>query len=342
MGLRTFFFLLGSLVLSVYILIIGKTLILPLVLAVFIWYLINVLTDVYARIKIRGRSLPRMLCFTASLLTILAALWCLQDIITSNVAKVAELAPFYQERMIKLTRRALDMLQLKQTPNIAQLIGYLNLRKIISLLAGTLTGLAGNAGLILVYLIFILLEQKSFNTKLSVVVSNPKQEETVRKIINRIDSDIRIYIGIKTLISFLTAIASFFVMIAVGIDFATFWGIIIFIFNFIPVIGPVIATICPALLALVQFDSFYPFIIVTSSISAIQVVIGNFLETKLMGNSLNMSPILILISLAVWQQIWGIAGMFLGMPIMVIVMIILSHFPRTRPVALMFSKDGKI
>ena len=80
-----------------------------------------------------------------------------------------------------------------------------------------------------------------------------------------------------------------------------------------------------------------PFLIVTPSLAAIQIFVGNFLEPMMMGSSLNISPFATLVSLAVWGSIWGIPGMFLCVPITVIAMIVFAHFPRTRPIAVMLS-----
>ena len=126
------------------------------------------------------------------------------------------------------------------------------------------------------------------------------------------------------------------------VDFAGFWAVIIFLLNYIPTIGSLLGILFPALLALVQFDTFVPFLIVTPSLAVIQVFIGNFLEPMMMGSSLNISPFATLVSLAVWGSIWGMPGMFLCVPITVIAMIIFAHFPRTRPITVMLSTDGRV
>ncbi|MDP4880420.1 MAG: AI-2E family transporter, partial [Opitutales bacterium] len=95
-------------------------------------------------------------------------------------------------------------------------------------------------------------------------------------------------------------------------------------------------------LTLVQFDTLGPFIITASVLTALQFCIGSLLEPKLMGNRLNLSPIVILLSLGLWGSIWGIPGMFLCVPITVIIMIICSYFPSSRPVAILLSGNGEL
>ncbi len=97
------------------------------------------------------------------------------------------------------------------------------------------------------------------------------------------------------------------------------------------------------MLTLVQFpDTLGPFIVTISVLSAIQFCIGSLIEPKLMGNRLNLSPIVILLSLGLWGSIWGIPGMFLCVPITVIIMIVCSYFPNTRPVAVLLSGNGQV
>ena len=140
----------------------------------------------------------------------------------------------------------------------------------------------------------------------------------------------------------MTGLISYLVLKVVGVDFASFWAVLIFLLNFIPTIGSIIATLFPSLLTLVQFPTLGPFIATISVLTAVQFCIGSLLEPRLMGNRLNLSPIVILLSLGLWGSVWGIPGMFLCVPITVIIMIICSYFPGTRPLAILLSGNGKV
>jgi AI-2 transport protein TqsA len=124
--------------------------------------------------------------------------------------------------------------------------------------------------------------------------------------------------------------------------FTETWALLIFVLNYIPNIGSIVAVAFPALLALVQFETLGPFIILVISLTTIQLAIGSVLEPMLMGNTLNMSPLAIILGLAFWGTIWGIVGMFLSVPIMVMVMIVCAHVPSWRWMAILLSKDGQI
>ena len=115
-------------------------------------------------------------------------------------------------------------------------------------------------------------------------------------ILTHAQEDIQTYLWIKTVTSTITGMVSYGVLLTVGVDFAGFWAFTIFMLNFIPTIGSIIATLFPALLALIQFDTIGPFLVVLIGVGAIQVIVGNFLEPKLMGNSLNVSPFVVMMS----------------------------------------------
>ncbi|MFC1616553.1 AI-2E family transporter, partial [Patescibacteria group bacterium] len=132
------------------------------------------------------------------------------------------------------------------------------------------------------------------------------------------------------------------VLKVIGVDFPEFWAFIIFLFNYIPVVGSLVAVSFPIMLSLVQFPGLLVGLIVTVCLFSIQFIVSNFVEPPLIGNSLNLSPVVIVLSLALWGSIWGIIGMILCVPITVIVNIVFSKFPNTRPVAILLSSNGTI
>jgi predicted PurR-regulated permease PerM len=219
---------------------------------------------------------------------------------------------------------------------------WLDIPSFLTSIASSLTSILASGGLILIYIGFLFLEQGHFTNKITALVADPNKEQDANKIINRIRDDIQKYITIKVITSSLTGILSYIILRIADVDFAGVWGLLIFLLNFIPTIGSIIATIFPALIALAQSDGYTLFLVVLFGIGALQVCIGNILEPRLMGSSFNLSPIIILLNLALWGYIWGIPGMFLCVPFLIIVTIILSHFPQTRPMAIILSSDGRL
>ncbi|MCC3860289.1 AI-2E family transporter [Pseudemcibacter aquimaris] len=342
MGVLPYIGGLGLITLTVYIMVVGRDLIVPFLISVVIWYLINTLSDYYYKIKIGAFRFPKALCFITSLITTIVAIYLIVEMIGNNIADVRAAAPVYQENLLNLSDRVFNLLGIENQPNLSQLIGQIDLRPFISNIAGTMASIAGNAGLILIYVLFLFLEQASFSPKLEALLNGSKHSGTVQEIIHTIHEKIETYVAIKTFVSILTGTACYFVLLMNDVDYASFWAFIIFLLNYIPTVGSMLAVLFPALLSLVQFPTFTPFLIVLTSLVCIQVAVGNILEPKLMGNSLNLSPLVVMLSLAIWGSIWGVAGMFLSVPFTVILMIIFSEFPKTRPIAILLSQNGKI
>ena len=327
-----------------YLLFIGKDLLLPLVIAIALWYLINVLARAFSHIAIGGFRFPMPVCLTASLLTFIFLIMALINFLSSTVGDVLDVAPIYQENLTTRLENLsfVDMSEFEGQSLPQLLTTWLDIPSFLTSIASSLTGILASGGLILIYIGFLFLEQGHFTKKITALVADPNKEQDANKIINRIRDDIQKYITIKIITSSLTGILSYIILRIVDVDFAGVWALLIFLLNFIPTIGSIIATIFPALIALAQSDGYTLFLVVLFGIGALQVCIGNILEPRLMGSSFNLSPIIILLNLALWGYIWGIPGMFLCVPFLIIVTIILSHFPQTRPMAIILSSDGRL
>ena len=128
----------------------------------------------------------------------------------------------------------------------------------------------------------------------------------------------------------------------IGIELPGLWAFMIFLLNFIPTVGSLVATIFPSIFSILQFGDLSHFLLVLGFIGAVQLFVGNFLEPRMMGSRLNISPIVILISLTFWGFIWGIIGMILAVPIMAMIIIICSQFPKAQSIAIALSKNGEI
>lgn len=327
-----------------YLLVVGESLLLPLVIAIALWYLINTLARGFSRIEVAGFKFPMPVCLGASLLTFLLLIWALVNFLSASADDVLDVAPIYQEN---LTRRLesvpfIDFAAFEERSLSELITDWIDIPSYATSIASSFAGILANGGLILIYLGFLFLEQGHFSNKISALVSNPDREDEAHRIITRIRNDIQKYISIKMFTSSLTGILSFTFLSTVGVDFAAVWGLLIFLLNFIPTVGSIVATIFPALIALAQSDGYTLFVLVLLGIGALQICIGNILEPRLMGSSFNLSPVVILLNLALWNAIWGIPGMFLCVPFLIIVAIVLSHFPQTRPVAIMLSSDGNL
>lgn len=330
-------------VLVFYLLIVGEALLLPLVIAIAFWYLINTLAAAFARLNIGGKNPPMAICLIASIFTFLMLIWALVNFLSGRVQAVVEVAPVYQTNLMNRLESMpfIDVAQFQDMNFLQLLTDWIDIPSYATSVAASFASILANGGLILIYVGFLFLEQKHFKSKILALVSKGKEDD-VNEIIVRIRGDIQKYIGIKMFTSALTGILSYIVMRMLDVDFAGVWGLLIFLLNFIPTVGSIIATIFPAMIALAQSEGYSLFLFVLLGIGAIQVCVGNIIEPRLMGSRFNMSPIVILLNLALWGYIWGIPGMFLCVPFLIIITIILSYFPQTRPIAIMLSRDGRL
>ncbi len=148
-----------------------------------------------------------------------------------------------------------------------------------------------------------------------------------------VDQKIRRYVGIKLVISAITGLLVWLSLRVIGLELAGVFGILAFLLNFIPSIGSVIAVLLPIPMAVAQFqDGLWPIVLVILFPSIIQIVIGNIIDPKLMGEGLNLHPVTILLALSFWGLLWGIVGMFLAAPMTAVIRIVLMQFDTLQPI----------
>jgi len=320
----------------------AKAFLVPLVLAVFALILVNALDRVWRRIPVGGRRLPTAVVTPISVAVIVSVGVAVALLIADNSARIVQESPRYQARFLELYEGATAWLDLDSPDPIERYLESINVGALAGRVLTGVGGVLGNAALVFVYLFFLLAERRFFLTKLENMASDPKDRATIAGILDQIDHDVTRYIGIKTVVSLLTAAPALAVMAWVGLDFAPVWAVLIFLLNFIPNIGSLVATALPALMALLQFETFWPFVIVAAGLTVIQLIVANLVEPPLMGRTLNMSPLVVIISLVLWSLIWGLAGAFLCVPMTAVVLIVLSKFPSTRWMAVLLSRSGRI
>ncbi|WP_133129434.1 AI-2E family transporter [Legionella yabuuchiae] len=325
-----------------YLLMAGRGLLIPLIIAIFIWNLLNTIHNAIQRTPRVGSKLPYWFSMVLSLVVVIILVKILIDIITNNVNEVIYASSRYQENLTHILNSFDTGLHIKLLASVDNYFKNLSVQGILLNIYGVFTTIMGSAVLIGLYVVFLFIEQHFLKQKIDALFPQPAHRQVVDSIISHIVKDTQTYLGIKTLMSLITATASWIIMKSVGLDFAEFWALLIFFLNYIPNIGAIIATAFPALLALIQFKTWLPFFIVTSGIVVVQFVIGNFVEPKYLSKSLNLSPLVILFALGLWGAIWGILGMFLSVPITVMMMIIFAHFEATRPIAILLSQDGYV
>jgi len=169
----------------------------------------------------------------------------------------------------------------------------------------------GNAFMIVLYALFIIIEEHQFEAKIQQLFPDKNRFDKFWETMNKIQTSISDYFRLKAMVSLIT-------------------------------IGSLVATIFPAIYALLQFGTFLPPILILSIVGIVQLIVGNYIEPRVMGSSMNISPLVTILALTFWGMLWGVTGMILSIPIMVVIIIIFSQFESTRPAAILLSEKGEI
>jgi len=321
-----------------YTLYIGASFIIPFIIALLFSFAIIGASHFYQQFKI-----PPFVSMLLSLWTYWLVFWLFWELINSNIQDVIEKLPEYQKQIELIIKSFFESTGIPEPKSLAQVLENLNLSNIFSLILGAITGIFSSTGIIIFYTLFILLEYRYFGDKLSLVISDEDRRKSVLETIHKIKKDTKAYFIIKTIVSFVTALLSYIIMILFALDFAIFWAFLIFILNFIPSVGSIIALLFPISIGLIQKDiSFLSFALMSGWLVGVQVLMWNIIEPKFMGNRLNLSPLAIIIWLSFWWALWWVVWMLLSVPIMVIINIILAKIPETRWFAILLSEKWEL
>ncbi|WP_428686754.1 AI-2E family transporter [Roseibium sp.] len=325
-----------------WLLVVGRSLLLPFVIALIVWYMINALSRAFQTVPIGPWRMPGFVAFALSLLTIFAVGTFVLDIVTANLSQLAQDAPTYQKRLETLFSQLSGRFHLNDPIELKDFLPDSVVPRMVTAGASLVTTIAGSASLVFIYVLFLVFEQSTFDRKFERLFPTPEQAQSAFAMRAEINRSIMHYFSIKTAVSVATGLLTSLVLTAIGLPYAALFGFIAFLLNYIPTIGSLISVIFPSLLALVYYDSLGPFLAIASGLGAIQFSIGNFIEPRLMGANLNLSGLVIMLSLAFWGAIWGVVGMVLCVPLTVMIVIVCARFEGSRPIAVLLSQTGDV
>lgn len=347
-SMATFAYVFLAVALGVYVCKIASDIMIPFVIAVFIWYLINAVARFLGLLHtVSGRVLPRFWRFVIAILLMLGLATLIFELVHQNIDTVIRDAPKFQSSFARIVEDVSGALHLDHVPSFEEMreevMGkYVDIGTVVKYLATMLTDTAGKTLAILFFVGFLLYEQRYFDRKTKWMIADPEREQRFRAALRQVDEKIQKYIGVKALVSFLDSFLTFSILSAFSVDFAGFWGVMAFFLHFIPYAGSLVAIALPVLTALIQFSDIGTAFMVLAALSTSHAMLGHVLDPYLMGNNLNLSPIFIITNLAAWGMIWGVPGMFLAIPILAIVTLLMAQFEATRPYAILVSKTGVV
>jgi len=324
-------------------LVIGKGILIPFIFALIFWFLTREIRKTIYKIPFAKRFIPFWLSNVFVFSLIVLGFGFVSEIITNSISNLTTSYSKYEPNVDAIIKSLDTFFHIDIITSVKSVVGDFDYGSVLGDIANGISSLLGDTFMIIIYALFIFLEESNFKLKLQRVFSNHEgSSKSFQFILKKVESSISNYLRLKTYVSLLTGILSYFVLLMVGVDGAPFWAFLIFLLNYIPTIGSLVATAFPAIFCLIQFGEFTPFLIVVFAVGAIQVVVGNVVEPKVFGKSLNLSPLVTILSLAVWGEIWGITGMILSVPITVIMIIIFSQFENTKNIAIFLSESGNV
>ncbi len=189
--------------------------------------------------------------------------------------------------------------------------------------------------LVFFYVVLTLLETDQWRKNL--IQAYPQQQaEKFLKSVFALAKKFRQFLWVRTIIGAITGVAVGLWLWIMGVDFAFLWGLLAFLLNYIPNIGSILAVIPPSLLALLQYNTSHALITI-GGLTVIQQVVGNYVDPRMQGKVLSVSPLLLLLSLILWGWVWGISGMFLAVPLTVAIVIACLNVPALKPLAMLVS-----
>lgn len=282
----------------------------------------------------RRLGMPFALVLTGLLFVVLLVLTI--DNASAFAAKLVNYGP----RLNALFAEIADAAPTVAAPTLDEMLAQLDPGRYLASAAGVVQSMAADTFLILVYLGFIIASRRGLERKVLNLSEVREERRAIAAAYRAIITSVEQYLWVQTVTGLVIAAASWAAMAAVGLDGATFLAIVIFLACYIPILGAALGVVVAPVFALLQFESHWQAIFLYGVLQALHFVVGNIIAPRMQGRSLNMDPLVVLLSLAFWGWLWGVAGMFLSTPLTVVVMVICAQFPGSRWVAILLSEDG--
>lgn len=306
----------------------AKPVLVPFCMALFLSFALTPVLDFLVR-----RKIPKAAAVAALLLLTIIALSLMGTLFYSSGKSFASELPTYNEMMKTFVASVESNIH---SPRLkAEILGWvnnINAEKVGGLIIsalGPFVSFISQLLLVFVFMIFILAGRGRMESKIAKAFS-PGQASVVARAMEKIDRQVQRYLAVKTLTCFITGAVTTIILAAFGLPFAVVFGVLAFFLNYIPTLGSIIATVFPVLLATFFFGSAGSAIGILVLLMALNLLIGNVVEPRLMGKGLGLSPLLVFFSLFFGAWLWQIPGMILAVPVLAVLKIIFSNVPSLR------------
>ncbi|PRQ05792.1 AI-2 transport protein TqsA [Enhygromyxa salina] len=291
---------------------------------------------------LQKKRLPDWLAVTIVFLGVIGGFTVVSMLIGNSVASFSENIPEYEARLVAMTAdwmawfagQGIDI----STDALLAQIDAGRAADFAGTMVASVGSLLSDTAFVLLTTAFILAEAAGLPRKLQAALGGPDADiERFSGIIN----DIQEYLSIKTKISVVTGLMAWLLCFAVGVDYPVLWGVLAFFLNYIPTLGSIIAALPPVLLSFVQFG-WERSVVVLIGFLAINTIMGNVVEPKVMGKRLGLSSLVVFLSLVFWGWIWGPLGMFLSVPLTMVVKILLENSDDLKWIAVLLGSGAEM
>lgn len=328
----------GAVVLT--LLVQARFILISLVIAIILFALTTDAINSISRLRIGTWRITNWLASTVAFALIAIVLLSLSGIILAQINTVVTTTISYTDQAVSAIAQLFSWMGPDTEAAVAASIRSIELSGYIRTAAGQAGNVLSATTLVILFVGFLFAERIWFATKLENLMEDRAKAERVGRIIRSIIRRVNHYLLVKTGVSAATGLAVYLVMRFFGLEFAAAMGILTFILNYLPSVGSIIATFLIALVAYMQLTEPATALLIFVLVGMIQFMLGSVIDPMLMGRTLRVSSFGIIISMAFWGALWGVPGMFLAVPIMVATMIVCSHIPSARPVAILLSREG--
>jgi predicted PurR-regulated permease PerM len=308
--------------------------------ALILWLAIDGLAD---NIHRRVAFIPKWLSLPVALVLVLSLMALIGIVVASNIAAIIGDLSRYEFRLNQVLSQVHQMIGSPGgvAPTVGDLIAQLNPTRLAGQVGESLQNFISATIFTLIFLAFLFPAAGAMSEKLDLIFRGKGQRAAAADVFARIRTSMERYLWVQTVMSLIITALTYATLAIIGLENALFWSFLIFFLNYIPTIGSIVAVVLTTAVALVQFPTLGPVVGVFAGVSVWQFLIGNFIQPRMTGESLNLSAVVVLLALSIWGAVWGIVGAFLAAPMTVMIMIVLAQFPSTRWIAILLSADGK-
>ncbi|HVI00495.1 MAG TPA: AI-2E family transporter [Enhygromyxa sp.] len=290
---------------------------------------------------LQNKRVPDWLAVTIVFVGVIGGFAGLSALIGNSIASFSENLPEYEARLTAMTASWFVWLESHGVEvSTAALLDQIDAGQAADM-AGALVASVGsmlsNTAFVLLTTAFIMAEAAGLPRKLRAALGGPDVE--LGRFASIVD-DLGVYLSLKTQISAVTGLLAWVLCLAVGVDYPALWGVLAFLLNYIPNLGSIIAAIPPVVLAFIQFG-WERCIVVLIGYLVINTIMGNIIEPKVMGKRLGLSSLVVWLSLVFWGWIWGTLGMFLSVPLTMVVKILLENSDDLKWVAVLLGSGAE-